>query len=102
MISDQRCQGQFSHWSRFAAVSTHVFMPIITKNALKSEGMEWEFEEIDKKLCSPKKDFWKNAIVPICENIEVFCEYKRKLSPTAQEEIKDLSAEFLSVDNNYF
>ena len=100
LLSDEECQGDFEEWSRSASTSAHIFMPIITKNSLKSEGMKWELEEIDKKLCSPEKGFWKNAIVPVCESLEVYSEYKSMLSQEAQKEIRLISTALLGDTQN--
>ena len=100
LLSDEECQGDFEEWSRSASTSAHIFMPIITKNSLKSEGMKWELEEIDKKLCSPEKGFWKNAIVPVSESLEVYREYKSMLSEEAQKEIRLISTALLGNTQN--
>ena len=92
LLSDRECQGNFKEWSRTAATSAHIFMPIITEASLHSKGMEWEQQELDKLLQSDKGDYWKDAIVPVCSNLQIFETYKARFSPKAQEKLSALSA----------
>lgn len=98
LLSDEKCRGDFIKWSREAATSTHLFMTIVTENALKSEGMGWELDEIDKKLCSEEGEFWKQIIIPVCKSMDIFEQYKAKLSEEGQGVVKSLSAIFMETD----
>ena len=98
LLSDEQCQGNFVEWSREAATSTHIFMTIITDHSLLSKGMQWELEEIDKKLCSDEGEFWKNIIIPVCQNFSVFEQYKAKLSFEGQKMLETLSAIMMETD----
>ena len=100
LLSDEKCQGDFVEWSREAATSAHIFMTIITEHALPSEGMQWELEEIDKKLCSNEKTFWSKAIIPICSNLSVFEQYKSKFSSEGQKMLKSISAIIMETDED--
>lgn len=91
LVSSEDCQGDFVEWSKAAATSAHIFMPIITKSSLNSVGMAWELEEIDKKLCGDHSEYWKKAIVPVCENLQVYEEYLNKLSAHSKSLISNLS-----------
>ena len=100
LLSDEKCQGDFVEWSREAATSAHIFMTIITEHALPSEGMQWELEEIDKKLCSDEKTFWSKAIIPICSNLSDFEQYKSKFSSEGQKMLKSISAIIMETDED--
>jgi len=78
LISDQHCQGNFVEWSRTAAVSASVFMPVITQNSLQSTGMDWELEEIHQKLSDVVECVrWKDQIIPVCESLELYRKFDR-------------------------
>lgn len=100
LLSDEQCQGNFVIWSRNAATSAHIFMTVITEHALISEGMAWEREAIDEKLCSEEGEFWQNAIIPICTDLNTFEAYKARFSPQAQAMLRELSAIILELDGD--
>jgi hypothetical protein len=100
LLSDDHCQGDFVEWSREAATSAHIFMSVISEDALMSKGMKWELEELDKKLCSDEGKFWKSAFVPVCKNLDVFNSYKEKFSSNGRNMLENDSAIVMQFDEN--
>ncbi len=98
LLSDEQCQGDFEEWSREAATSAHIFLTIVTDNALNSDGMTWELKAIGDKLCNNESEKWEEMILPICQNLDVFQKYKDKFPPEAQKKLKNLSAITFNTD----
>ncbi|MBQ7322682.1 MAG: leucine-rich repeat protein, partial [Clostridia bacterium] len=100
LLSDRECQGDFVTWSRSAATSAHIFLTVITERALNSAGMRWELEEIDRKLRSEEGEFWKDALIPVCESLALWEAYRKGFSPEGQAMLETLSAVVMEKDEN--
>ena len=100
LLSDERCQGDFEEWSREAATSAHVFMPVITNASLSSVGMGWEIEAYDKKLSSDEGEYFREAFLPIAESLELYQSYLSRLSESSRAILEKHSAILLTFTEN--
>lgn len=67
--SDEECCGNYNEWSIEAPRHCSLFLPIITANIKQESIMKDEFESVTKV------DDYKNRIVPISTNMEVYKKY---------------------------
>ena len=67
--SDENCSGDFAQWSKEAVGACSLFLLILTENTLQSQYVPIEVAEL-KKLHD-----WKNRVVPVCMNMELYQSY---------------------------
>ena len=100
LLSDENCQGDFEEWSREAATSAHVFMPIITRASLTSVGMHWEIEAYGDKLLSEDGQYFREAFLPVSESLEIYQQYLSLFPEKAREKLSQISTVVLMRGEN--